>query len=624
MWAIVLTSRDHEYFINLTTHEAAWEMPDDIAELVGQIMAGAGYDTDENEIVEDDGEEVNDNSHPLSSQINQYDELQDEKEVVRVYESSSASLAEMEAHVRQQELEHGFEKKHGVGNSSKRHADQMQQNGSQSDSKKKSKKVESEGELTNAEKQAMFMDMLEEVETNPFSTWEKELDQFTDDPRYVQIPTAKLRKNYFETYCKNKAAQIHKQRSANEIKTPKETFRAFLDDVLGTADWRKLGSLSAYDDFSRKWKRDPRFTVISDDRDRKAMFKEFVTRMKAAEGERKRAEKQQIQDNFFELLRSVEGINNESRWRDVQRKIDRDKRYNVIPTPIQREDLFREFLKISALEKASSEAERKEIERKAREVESLRQREETVRKQKTNLAREVRKSQFIMKSSESVDLLKNLLVDLIKSHKTTLKDSVTYLATDARFDQIMLSEHELEELFKEHTTNIFKKRLTAWHNFINEITLIITPFEDVSEILLKDPRTSRLECTSEDELARLYKEYQTEREQKARSELEVCLKENGFVRFHVKSAVGNCHVEAVEKGLKEAEPGAEWRLIGLDEVKSVLQEDKRYNDFECFPAERDRIVFSFMKQLIEECRGEKGGVLDSIVARNAGGHVERK
>ncbi|KAJ3075826.1 transcription elongation regulator [Podochytrium sp. JEL0797] len=632
-WAIILTSLDHEYFLNLSTRETTWEMPDEIGELIGQIMAGA-YDAEEDDAVMPDHDEQNNDSNDKDN----FDELADDKEVVRVYGSSSAQQEaldkQMADFIRNRDLEERRIKEDlhrkrsgGAGADASHSAD----SGRGSDVKRVKLDPSSaaatgeEAPLTNAEKQSMFMDMLRELDISPFSTFEKESPNFDQDARFLQIPLPKTRKHYFEQYCKLRSVEVAQERATSTTKPPKEVFRELLEEAHppGKSDWRRLQLASAYDDFSRKWKKDSRFTGVSDDRDRKALFKDFVARLKSGEGERKRVEKKKVEEGFFALLAEGKIISAESRWREVQKDIERDKRYEAVPTMIQREDLFRQYLKKLVLEGASNEAERKELERKAKEQESLREREESVRRQKADLDREVKRSQYKLQTGESVNLFRNLLIDTIKTHKITWEEARPHLTTDPRFTQIRLPEYEIAQLFTDHTTSLFQRRLTSFHTLITDRTSITTPFLEVSELLLNDPVTSRLDL-SVDELSRHYAQFQHDRERTARDELGVCLRENGFLRFHVKSAVSNALVQAVDKKLKEAEEGDEWRLIGLDEIKAVLKEDKRYNDFECFAAERDRIVFSFVKGLIEEFRNEKGGARDSIIARNAGGLVERK
>ncbi|KAJ3246018.1 transcription elongation regulator [Chytriomyces hyalinus] len=622
-WAIILTSLDNEYFLNIETHEAVWEMPDDVAELVGQIMAG-GYEN-EMDVPEEENDELEPQSLP-EIPVDDYDQLEDEKEVVRVYGSGTgpggvdAALAQ-----RQQQLAimQQFEANEAAMREKRKTMDDSDQpqteKRAKTDSESNSKNTP---ELSNAEKQSMFIDMLRELDISPFSTWEKEQQQFTQDARFIQIPLPKTRKHYFEIYCKTRSVEIQKDRAQHKIKTPAEIFKSLLQEVLGGKAWSTLTSHRSQEDFMRKYRKDERFLAVNDDRDRRALYSDFVKQLKNAESDKVRAEASRKYDAFSEMLKAVPGFSINSVWRDIIPKVERDKRFLAIPTSAQREELFRDTVVKLKLEQTNDETERKEIERKEREASSLREREEAVQKQKMELSRQLKYSQSKLVSSESENLFKTLLVDLIKSHKETWKESADFVTRDPRFNSIRLQEYELAGLFAEHTENLFKKRLAAFHALVSERTYMTTPFEDVAIALMEEPQTIRLDCTK-DELARLYQSYQKEREEKATLDLQTCLKENGFVRFHVKSAVGNCHVQAVDKGLKEAEEGAEWRLIGLDEIKAVLKDDKRYIDFECFAAERDRIVFSFVKQLIEEFRSEKGGVLDSIVARNAGGFVKK-
>ncbi|KAI8613237.1 hypothetical protein BC830DRAFT_1133136 [Chytriomyces sp. MP71] len=642
-WAIVLTYKDHEYFLNMRTAEAVWEMPDEVAELVGQIMAG-GYEGGENEV------EVNKESEvPIAKD---YDQLEDDTEVVRVYGDKEDTMGQHQLHLAIMQ-QHQLSEANAEKESLKR-KEVLEDNAFRENEKRAKVDWGEEGdktttslkrELNNAEKQTMFMDMLRELDVNPFSTYDKELPRFSEDPRATQIALPKTCKHFFDLYCKTRAQEL--QQSRANTPSPKDAFRALLAEVLVGTDARRLALMSAYDEFARKWRGDARFKGVSDDRDRKALFKEFAAAAKSGDGERRKAEKKKMEEAFFEAVKSVKGVGVDSKWRDVsnasrwnaraymtngnilslqmQREIDRDPRFLAVPTPIQREELFREFIKKLRLESASSEAERRELERKAREEASLREREGQVRKQKQDLHREVAHSQHKLLAAESLALFRALLIDCVKSHRARWDDPATRedIMADARWIQIRLKEYEIAGLFEEHTRSLFARRVEAFGGLVDARTSITTTFEESKDALLKEPVTMRLECT-EREVRELYENHQAERERKARSELEECLKENGFVRFQVKSAVGNCHVAAVDKGLKEAEDGAEWALIGLDELKAVLKEDKRYNDFECFTAERDRIVFSFVKTLIEQYRAEKGGVLDSIVSRNAGGHADMK
>lgn len=61
------------------------------------------------------------------------------------------------------------------------------------------------------------------------------------------------------------------------------------------------------------------------------------------------------------------------------------------------------------------------------------------------------------------------------------------------------------------------------------------------------------------------------RKTRAREDLGVGLKENSFVRFHVKKAAQEAGVQAADKGLKEPPVGDEWRFINFDEITQVMK-----------------------------------------------------
>ena len=273
---------------------------------------------------------------------------------------------------------------------------------------------------------------------------------------------------------------------------------------------------------------------------------------------------------------------------------------------------------------------------------ALREREEQVRRQKQELGRENQGKRNRLIKEESTTLFKTMLTDLIKNHQIVKSlSSSTSSAWNAckallsqsdpsRWNSIIdsksLHESELDSLFQTHCKNLLQKHLQAFHSLIQEITgsNILMPFSEIQDVILADPRTIRLDL-KEDEIQELYEAHQNERKAQSKEGLEACLKENAFIRFHVKQAVQSVHVKAVEQlGLKEAAVGEEWKEMSLEDIKKVIQYDKRYMDYAWNETERDRIVFLFVKELIEQARKEKGGTLDRIVAAHAGGNITTK
>ncbi|KAJ3321641.1 transcription elongation regulator [Blyttiomyces sp. JEL0837] len=572
-WVIVLTSLDNEYYLNLQTREATWEMPDDIGELIGQILAGPGdmEDDDEQDVPDQDDAEGND--------------------LDNLPEGDPSSVSA------------------GV----KRKADDIDE--TSRDSELKKAKAAPPAELTLEQKKKEFEALLRETDVNPFSTWEKELPKFAHDPRYTLLPNIKDRKYTFENFCKIRGIEVREEKKLKS-KDAKGTFMQLLEE---NTDQRSM-----WEDFAKKFRKDSRFLGITDERDRKALFKEHVNGIKQRDIEKRRLEKKKIEDGFVALLKETKGVTAKSLWRDVRRQIENDPRFLAVKSMIEREDFFREYIKKLAVEEeAKTEEERLALEKKAKEMSSIQQREEAVRRQMKQLNREAHGKKSQLRHEESVTLFKTMLIDIVRSHDVKFKEVFSDLERDPRWMQCQLSEEEKDRMFFEHTRALFERRLASFHALIDERTTMITPFSDIEELVTLDTRATRLD-RSLGELEKLYTEYQKNREVKARAELEAMLRENAFVKFHVKNAVQKVNVEAVEAGKEEAETGAEWKVINLEEIKQVLEKDKRYNDFDCFATERDRIVFTHVKALIDMYRAEKGGTRDSIVARNAGAFNEVK
>jgi transcription elongation regulator 1 len=378
----------------------------------------------------------------------------------------------------------------------------------------------------------------------------------------IDLTTHKERKNAFDKYCKVRAVEL-KDQTISKAQSAKESFLAFLSEKI--VDLR-----TTYEEFFRKHKKDPKFLTISNDQDRKSLFKEHIAKAKQAELEKRKQEKKNREEAFFTMLKETGKVGVDSLWKDVKRNVETDKRCTVVPTPVEREELFRQYIKNLKAEKEGGIGGSAEEALRDRERRALQEREEAVRKQKQELNREARGKQNKLRYEESVTLLQTLLVDLIRSHDVTWREALPVLERDPRFAEVQLRPEEKERVFDEHVSNLFARRLAAFHELIKERTMLTTPFENIEELCTLDPRATRLERSIE-ELERLYNNFQKDRTRQCREDLETALLENTFITFHVKTGVQNSQVQAVAKGLKEAEDGDEWRLISLDEIKAVLK-----------------------------------------------------
>ncbi|KAJ3128438.1 transcription elongation regulator [Nowakowskiella sp. JEL0407] len=274
---------------------------------------------------------------------------------------------------------------------------------------KKQKVDESALEMTHAEKFQGFIDLLRDTDVNPFSTWEKELPKFVSDVRYTRI-THKDRKKAFDEYCRIRSNEI-KEEKKSKVKDNRALFLKLLES---STTFR-----STFDEFSRKHKKDASFLGL-EPRERESLFKEHIAKLREMETEKKRKEIERAKKDFFSLLSELKWINSESEWRKVKRDIEHDKRYQAVQQMTERENIFKEYLQslkvIDEKERARMEEERKVKARKERENASLREREERVRQEREIQNRHLDSTRSRVLRDEAEDLLKALLVDVVKSH----------------------------------------------------------------------------------------------------------------------------------------------------------------------------------------------------------------
>lgn len=90
-----------------------------------------------------------------------------------------------------------------------------------------------------------------------------------------------------------------------------------------------------WDDFRRKYKDDPRFKALSVTKEKEALFKDHV---------KHHLGKKKPTAEYMDLLRDTKDIRPGIRWRDAKKILEKDDRYYLVESKIDREDLFRDYL----------------------------------------------------------------------------------------------------------------------------------------------------------------------------------------------------------------------------------------------------------------------------------------
>ena len=132
----------------------------------------------------------------------------------------------------------------------------------------------------------LFCEMLDDHHISPFTPWQKlitddsEASILTDD-RYTILPSMRVRKEVWESWCRDTAARLKEERARMEKEDPKIPYLAFLAD-------RAMTTKLYWPEFKRKYKKE---SAMSDrqlsDKEREKLYREHMNRLKLAESTRK-------------------------------------------------------------------------------------------------------------------------------------------------------------------------------------------------------------------------------------------------------------------------------------------------------------------------------------------------
>ncbi|KAM0723739.1 hypothetical protein Q7P37_000729 [Cladosporium fusiforme] len=139
--------------------------------------------------------------------------------------------------------------------------------------------------LSDEDAMYLFRDMLDDHRISPFTPWDKVIADESEqsilfDDRYTVLQTSKARKEAWEVWAKDKAAQIREERAKMEKLDPKIPYLAFLSE--------KATPKLYWPEFKRKFKKE---SEMNDrklvDKDREKLYRDHINRLKLPESTRK-------------------------------------------------------------------------------------------------------------------------------------------------------------------------------------------------------------------------------------------------------------------------------------------------------------------------------------------------
>ncbi|QGA13799.1 hypothetical protein EYB26_001450 [Talaromyces marneffei] len=240
--------------------------------------------------------------------------------------------------------------------------------------------------LTDEEATSLFSDLLDDFRINPFTTWEKVVEEgrIIEDTRYTVLSNMKARREAFANWSRQRIQEIKARKEKEEKKDPRIKYIAFLQEYATPKLY--------WPEFKRKYrKEDEMKNMRMSDKDREKLYRDHIAQLKLSESTRK--------SDLSALLKSIppQDLNNSSHIEALPPAVLTDIRYISLPLKV-RNPLIEAYIStlppapeeeaaaLSAQEQ--QEREQKRLERDRREK-ALAERERRVEEEKRRLKGEL-------------------------------------------------------------------------------------------------------------------------------------------------------------------------------------------------------------------------------------------
>jgi hypothetical protein len=237
-------------------------------------------------------------------------------------------------------------------------------------------------ELTEEDSIALFKDLLNDSGLNPYSPWEKIVEEgkLVDDTRYTALATMKARKETWDEWSRDKIKHLRDLKATEEKKDPRIPYLSFLQ--------RHATPKLYWPEFKRKYKKEPEMRDNSlPDKDREKCYREHINRLKLSQSS--------LKADLIALLQAqpLSALNNATIASHLPSFVLSDIRY-ISLEPATRDTVIESHIRSlppppeSAAEEESEEAAKERMDKQRRQK-ALEERERKVteekRRQKRNL-----------------------------------------------------------------------------------------------------------------------------------------------------------------------------------------------------------------------------------------------
>lgn len=248
--------------------------------------------------------------------------------------------------------------------------------------------------LSDEDAKALFTDLLADHGVNPYSPWEKLIDDgspVVDDSRWTVLPNMKARREVWEEWSRTQIVVIKERRAREEKRDPRIPFVALLQE--------KATPKLYWPEFKRKYKKEgPLRDTSLTDKEREKLYRDYVARVKMPLDTQKK--------ELSALLRSIpaKDLNNKTLPENLPSALVVDVRYAAL-SPALRDPLVKAYIETLPPPPSSDEAKEDEAARKARDErrkreKALQERERVVEEQKRRQRRQLEHGRAVLREEE--------------------------------------------------------------------------------------------------------------------------------------------------------------------------------------------------------------------------------
>ncbi|KAB5566778.1 WW domain-containing protein [Coniochaeta sp. 2T2.1] len=250
--------------------------------------------------------------------------------------------------------------------------------------------------LSEADARALFKDLLDDHGINPYSSWEKLMEEgkIFDDARYTVLGSTRERKEVWEEWSRDKIRVLKELRAKEEKKDPRIPYIQFLQE--------KATPKLYWPEFRRKYKKEgPMKDVGLGDKDREKWYREHINRLRLPQAT--------LKADLRKLLESVplRELNNRTNPGAMPGKVVTDLRWISLDPKI-RDPIVEAY--VQALpgppeegemgEGEESEEKRKEREERERRERAMKERERKVEEEKRRVQKRLEYERANMRDGE--------------------------------------------------------------------------------------------------------------------------------------------------------------------------------------------------------------------------------